>query len=327
MERVGMTVALIDDEALARPAAPAEGRVHHRGERAHGAERARPSEPLLDAFAERGDQALVTALVTAIGLHAAAAAAPLSSLGPMRDEVAAMQRELATYFRLEYDVAVDRTPPPAEPPPEPEPAPEPEPVRPALAATAPPARVADAPVPAPPPSEPYPDEPPPAPAEAPDVLTREGGEDLSGWGMVDHDGSRVTGGGYTSAAGTAKSAVHDPSARVGGTPGARGNGEPQAPLPRASQARPARYLGGGRWSCPFPPEADVEQIDRAVALVRVTVGADGRATNVAIVSDPGHGFGRQARRCAMAQRYEPARDADGRAIASTLPPIRVTFDR
>ena len=86
-------------------------------------------------------------------------------------------------------------------------------------------------------------------------------------------------------------------------------------------------LGGRSWSCPFPPQANVEQIDKASATVSVTVGPDGSPRGARIVSDPGYGFGAMAKRCAMGRRYQPALDFDGNPITATTPPIRVFFRR
>ncbi|HPB98387.1 MAG TPA: energy transducer TonB, partial [Polyangiaceae bacterium] len=93
-------------------------------------------------------------------------------------------------------------------------------------------------------------------------------------------------------------------------------------------SRGATIAQGTNWSsCPFPPEADVDQVDYAVVTLVVTVRADGTARSVQVVSDPGHGFGRAARMCALSKRYQPAWDRDGNAIMATTPPIRVTFTR
>ncbi|MEM9696963.1 MAG: ferric siderophore ABC transporter substrate-binding protein, partial [Myxococcota bacterium] len=98
--------------------------------------------------------------------------------------------------------------------------------------------------------------------------------------------------------------------------------------PKKSRARGAKPLGGSSWSnCPFPPQADVEQIDKAVATVAVTVGPDGRARSARVVSDPGYGFGAMAKRCALGQRYRAALNFDGSPITATTPPIRVFFRR
>jgi len=45
------------------------------------------------------------------------------------------------------------------------------------------------------------------------------------------------------------------------------------------------------------------------------------------VSEPGHGFGRAARMCALTKRYTPALDRDGNPVVGTTPPINVTFTR
>jgi protein TonB len=94
----------------------------------------------------------------------------------------------------------------------------------------------------------------------------------------------------------------------------------------ADRSRPVALAGGSSWRCPFPPEADADQIDRAVVDVQVSVQPDGHAGAVTIVSDPGHGFGRAARACAIAQRYEPAADRAGVPVAATTV-VHVRFAR
>ena len=79
--------------------------------------------------------------------------------------------------------------------------------------------------------------------------------------------------------------------------------------------------------CGFPPEADVEQINFARVRVVVTVGPDGRAKSVAIQSDPGHGFGERARRCAIRRTYKPGLDRSGKPVTRTTPPIWIRFER
>jgi len=85
-------------------------------------------------------------------------------------------------------------------------------------------------------------------------------------------------------------------------------------------------LRAKEWDCPWPPEADAEQIDEAYVVIVVHVDATGRATRVDI-TDPGHGFGREARRCALRERYTAGRDRDGQPTATTTKPIRVHFAR
>ena len=45
------------------------------------------------------------------------------------------------------------------------------------------------------------------------------------------------------------------------------------------------------------------------------------------VEDPGHGFGRAARMCALAHRYQPGLDKNGAAAVATTPPFNVRFTR
>jgi len=93
-----------------------------------------------------------------------------------------------------------------------------------------------------------------------------------------------------------------------------------------SRAR-AVALDQAAWSCPWPAEADARQMDQETVVLRVAVGAEGRADRVDIIEDPGFGFGRAARQCALGTRFEPARDPAGERIAALSPPIRVHFSR
>jgi len=93
-----------------------------------------------------------------------------------------------------------------------------------------------------------------------------------------------------------------------------------------SRARPVS-LDQAAWSCPWPAEADAEQVNEKTVVLRVRVQADGRAQSVEVLSDPGFGFGAAARACALATRFDPARDADGRAVGALSAPIRVHFYR
>lgn len=113
---------------------------------------------------------------------------------------------------------------------------------------------------------------------------------------------------------------------IGATP-MTASGTPASPASAADLARPARLLGSPSWSCPFPPEADQDQVDRGAVVLIVGVALDGSARTVRIVSDPGHGFGRAARICAFEKKYEPARDGTGAKILGETPPIRVVFQR
>jgi protein TonB len=75
---------------------------------------------------------------------------------------------------------------------------------------------------------------------------------------------------------------------------------------------------GLRWDCPFPEEAEQADIDDAVVGLDVHVAADGSVTSTRVLSDPGHGFARQARRCALAKRWQPGLDRAGRPTAQSV---------
>ncbi len=275
--------------------------------------------------------ALLPWLLMALLTHGAALASPMLSMLPMRHEIANMRDELHQYFWSEYEVdIIEDKPQQDDLPPEPT-VEEPEPVVEEPEEKAP---VVDKPEPVETEDDPYDDdeEPPPAPAEAADILTA--GEekddeptDLTRFSVVTKKGSDSTGGGFTSGKGTSKTPVHNPYAKVGGKVGAAGTGAVKAPAPKKNRSRTADLLGGRSWNCPFPAQADLEQVDRATAVVAVTVGADGRAKSVRVISDPGFGFGAAARRCAAGRRYRTALNSDGKAITATMPPVRVHFRR
>ena len=277
----------------------------------------------LAAVMSLGDRAgrvgMVIGLVVALLTHGGASAKALTSLGEMRDAARFMQASLHDYFWSKYDIDLDRPKPEPknEPPPPPEPEPEPAPAP------------KQAP---PPPKDPY--DAPPAPAQAQKILTAPDKpsnepEDLTDRGIVSGEG---TGPGYgqVSAQGTATAPTYNPNAQVGGKPGGTGSGPVQAAPPAVAapdRSKPAGIVGSADWNCAFPPEADADQVDSATAQIMVTVRPDGTPASVKVVSDPGHGFGRAARLCALGRRYTPQLDREGHAITGTTPPIRVRFVR
>lgn len=205
--------------------------------------------------------------------------------------------------RVEYRVDFQEPPPPPPAPPEPEPEPQktPEPETkpaPAPKAPAPPAAA-----------------PPPAAAQAGRVLAADPDTplDLTGDGFVQGNADSYAGG-VTSSAGTSKTAVRDTRAVAsGGVPSA-----PPGPVgPSVDRSSPARPTSGSWDHCGFPAEADVEQVNYARTTIAVTIDAQGRATNVSVVRDPGYGFGALARQCALRERYEPARGKDGNPVTAT----------
>jgi protein TonB len=131
-------------------------------------------------------------------------------------------------------------------------------------------------------------------------------------------------GGTTSPNGTGASAVHG-----GGSPGdagARNQPAPGSPAAGADRSRRAAIYGGGQWSCPFPAEADRDLTNQATVEIRVRVGADGTPRDVAVLQDPGHGFAREAQRCAVSKRWSPALDREGSPVESTVV-VNVHFER
>jgi periplasmic protein TonB len=171
--------------------------------------------------------------------------------------------------------------------------------------------------------------PPPAPAQAAKVLTQEPRPDepvdLTGNTIVTGNADAYAGG-FTAGNGTSSTAVHGMPSPTG-VPG--GTGAPQAaPAPPGPDLSRTAALGGGsEWSCPFPPEADTAQVDDAYVTLQVDVRQDGSPTAARVLGDPGNGFGREARRCAMNRRYATALDREGRAIAGTTNVFRVHFSR
>ena len=179
----------------------------------------------------------------------------------------------------------------------------------------------------PPPVKAPPREPPPAaaPAQAAKVLAQEPDPnepvDLTGNTIVQGNADAYAGG-TTSANGTTTRAVRSlasPQGVAGGT------GAPAAKLAGPDRSRSAS-VGGTEWNAPFPPEADTAQIDEAYVTLQIDVRADGSASAVQVISDPGNGFGREARRYALTQHFQAAQDHDGNAITGTIK-TRVHFSR
>jgi periplasmic protein TonB len=145
--------------------------------------------------------------------------------------------------------------------------------------------------------------------------------------QVDGDGPGA-GYGTQSAAGTGKDPVTDPRAKAGGDKDGNGSGtKPAAQPPLEDKSRPPTLVGSRSWNCPFPAEADAEGRDSAVVQIVVTVRTDGTPQKVAVLSDPGAGFGRAARQCALGRRYQSGLDRSGTPIIAATPPITVRFSR
>jgi len=276
-------------------------------------ERKRPDPlgPVLALGEEAVRVGAILGLLGALALHGAAGVRAAANLFDVESFSVAIAQYVKTNLQMQIDID---TPPPPPPPPGPEPPPrEQEPEK----------------APPPPPAANEPPPPPPAPAEAGKVLTSDPDPDapvdLTGDGFVTGNGEFH--GGITSGSGTAKTAVRDLRAQPGGKPASTGTAPaPVAKAPEQDLSRPAMPVGARAWNdCPFPPEAQLDGVEYARVTLVATVNTDGRAKSIVIVSDPGSGFGNQARQCAMRKTFQVALDKSGQPIVSSTPPFIVTF--
>lgn len=257
---------------------------------------------------------MVGAAILAVSLHAGAAvgavqAAVLHAFASWaRDVRGQVALQLGQTYEVEVTKAPEQKPP--EPPPEPpkdEPKPEAKLVK-----------------------EPPKDEPPqpPAASDAQKVLMQEPAKDepvdLTGNTFLNGNADNGNGG-ITQVGGKATQATYNPAAVATGTPG--GTGTAPAPAVRVDRSRPAAIKNKANLErCPFPGEADAEQIDEAVVGIEVRVAADGRPESVSIWQDPGHGFGREAKRCALREKYDAALNVDGQPVPGVYR-VRFRFSR
>ena len=257
--------------------------------------------------------AMGLAFVVHAGVGGVAITTPFE-IGEFVEQVRASARTRAAVM---FEIDAEPAPEP-EASPEPEPEPEPEP---------PPEPIPNQPVNVPT-DQPTTEAPAPAAAEAGAVLTADPEPDapldLTDQGFISGTGTRFAGG-TTAATGTSATAVRNPGAVAQGQPNAKGT-EPGAP-PVVNRSRPAGLGGVSQWKMPFPAEADAENINQAVVRMVVVVGPDGRPKSVTLLSDPGNGFGREAKRFAMTQMYEPPLDANGKPTTAPSPPFAVRFKR
>jgi hypothetical protein len=99
------------------------------------------------------------------------------------------------------------------------------------------------------------------------------------------------------------------------------------PIPLGpDRSSPARLGGSVTWKCPWPKEADPE-MHHVQVRAQADVRADGSASAIAILDDPGYGFGREARLCALRHTFVPAHGRDGTPTAGPSLPFFVHFDK
>jgi protein TonB len=274
-----------------------------------------PLENVMGMGSRLSSSALAAAVVAAIILHAGAAAAAGTAVmfGDIFQWANGVRLSVSAKLALyEVDLQKDPEPPPPEPVKE-QPKDEPKPEAP------------------PPPKDAPKDEPPPPPAaaQAGAVVTQEPAKDepvdLTGNTFVTGSGSSFAGG-NTQTGGTSKTAVYNPGAVATGVAGGAGTA-PAPATPKVDRSRKATIANQANLSrCPFPPEADADQVDDAFVGIEVKVTPDGRAENVSVWLDPGHGFSREAKKCALREKYEPALSVDGASMPGTYR-VRFHFSR
>lgn len=290
------------------------------GEASSGGSERRTSAlgPVLDLGRDTVRVGIVLGALLALIPHTYASVRSQVALFDMLHWVQESRRPIHDYFWTFYDIDIPKsvTQPKEEPPPPPPPE---------LPAAQPPPKMNE---------DPYKEAPPPqapAPAKADDIYNAkdDAQEPLAFPSMVDNDGARGAGYGVQSNEGKGDKPVTDKNARPGGVE--NGTGTAAAPAPPAAatpdKSRPPTLVGSTSWNCPFPAEADAEGRDSAVATIIVKVRPDGSPESVSVVADPGSGFGRAARSCALTRRYQPGVDRDGNPTTASTPPIRVRFSR
>ncbi|MEA2750538.1 MAG: periplasmic protein TonB [Myxococcales bacterium] len=272
--------------------------------RARGAVRGPGTDPLANVLAlgpRIPVSVMIAAAVLAVSMHAGAAvgavqAAVLQAFASWaRDIHGQVSNRLAQTYEVDMLKPVEKPEEPPPPPPE---------------EKEPPKLVKEAPKDEPPPQ-------PPAAADAAKVLMQEPAKDepvdLTGNTFLNGNAETAVGG-NSAIGGTGKQPNYNPAAVATGVPGGTGTA-PAPPAVKVDRSRAASITNKANLErCPFPAEADAEQVDEAAVGVEVKVSADGRAETVAVTQDPGHGFGREARKCALRERYNAALNVDGVAI-------------
>lgn len=279
---------------------------------------ATPTTPRPDPFARvralgesKSRHGMAIGLAIALSVHGAAAARGATALVEMGAFAALVQSAVRDDIRATYAVEMA----PQKPPPQPQQAEPPPPEE----------KVVPKAVSRNPTSE----APPPPPAQAGKVLTAtpdpDAPVDLTGDGFVTGEADRYVGG-VTSAKGTSTNPVTNTAAKPGGKIGGTGHGPVDAVPTKQDLSKPAMPAESD-WDCPWPPEADAEQINFMRVRIVVTVGLDGRAQKVTVLNDPGHGFGRYVQQCAFRKTFSVALNSDGKPVVSTTPPFGVKFQR
>jgi len=244
----------------------------------------------------------------------------VTALVAMQGFVQQARNEAHEFFWATYDLETAKKPDAPEKKQEPLPEPEPEP------------EPKEAPKTTLPPPEDIYKEKPPAAADAQKLVTAapnaqepENFDDPYQSGENTGPGTK-----YAMAGGDPNAKGDSPNARANGgkdTHGTDTHGSDTPLPPKVDRSRPPSLIGSTSWNCPFPPEADAEGRDRATAVIVVSVRPDGSPQSVSVMQDPGSGFGRAARSCALGRRFKAGLDRDGNPTTTTTQPIRVNFSR
>lgn len=212
-----------------------------------------------------------------------------------------------------------------EPKPKPPPPPEPKREEPPPPLAAPPPPKLKAPLP-----KPKEAEPPPIVEQVADLVAK--AAKVLTTDRTDADAPAIASGnadklmhGFVAGDGKGDQATMDARARLDGRAG--GRGVAPAPTQEFDRSRPAKVIPIYTDECPFPGEADAANVNRAVVTLVATVGPNGKAMGIAVVTDPGYGFGREARRCAFKLQYRPALDRAGTPIEAYTAPFSIRFTR
>jgi TonB family protein len=96
---------------------------------------------------------------------------------------------------------------------------------------------------------------------------------------------------------------------------AQGQGREKTAGPATSASHPVCLY------CPqpsFPREARKAKIESGTVLLKITVSEKGRPTDIEVLTDPGHGFAREALAAVKSWKFKPALSSDGRKVSTRL---------